>query len=659
MKTQYDRRFDHSGGVQDGTNGFLRAPNEVEDIINGRLDYTIGSIARRNGYVQYADTLEAGKNGLGLHTAKFSTGEKIIAAINDSGDTKTNVKSLSGSTWSNLTLPNDIEPSTETQIYGSIDELYIAGVDDSGNRMDIVNVKNDLTASITRNLIGAPKGRFIAEFGGSLYIMNVELDGTIHADRAYKSSAALSAITFTRGNQTAGPDNVMSVDSVRYLKAGMAIDIYDHVAGTARYSNVTISSVDKGEDTLTLPARSGALTFGTGDVNTSTDVITLSSTANFTTGTPVAITSTNTVPAPLTDDTVYYVINVSGTTIKLATTAENATAGTAFDLTSSGSGTHTIHLLYTVADNDEIYLTGRKGELCYLWNTDYPTADKADYLKIPSSLSSDNSIIGWAKSNDRLFMYTETSTHRWDRARMITRYEDIGCASHKTIRNIGDWVIWLDIDGRVNAYNDATGQHEFISKAVDKRYFNDLTASNISGATASKLKNVYKLCLGTVDGVVRRVCYDFDSNNWTRENHTRPMLQNIGSNVSGVRKNYFLDDTGKLFKDDTGNLDDDATIPLSVKFGKDYNGTDKKKDYIGWKFFGGNLAGAQARCYLDGKPDPIEIGKLTGNISELAVGNKPISGNNINLEISINSEGKPPIIDGYAPYFTLVEDNFG
>lgn len=659
MRTQFDRRFDHSGGVQDITNRFLRAGNEVEDVVNGRFDDKIGSITRRNGYEQEGDTLETGKSGLGLHEAKYSTGAKFLAAVNNTGDTETKIKHLTGTTWADLTLPTTLGDDTTVQMINSIDETYVAGIDAAGDRIDLINIENDLTATNTRNLINAPKARFIAEFGGSLYAMNVEVGGTVYPDRAYKSSQAVSVVTFTRGNLSTTSDNIMPVDSVRYLKAGMAIDIYDHVAGTARYSNVTISSVDKGEDTITLPARTGGLTFTTGNVNTTTDVITLSSTANYPTGTPVVFTSTTTVPAPLVADTIYYVINVSGTTIKVATTAANATAGTAVDLTSTGSGTHSIHLLYTVGDNDEIYLTGRKGELCYLWNTDYPTEDKSDYIKIPSGIASDSAINGWGKSNDRLFMFTETSTHRWDRAKLTTRYEDIGVGNHDTIVNIGDWLLWLDIEGRVNAYNDSTGQHEFISRAIKNKYLRDLTESNITSASAGKVDNVYKLCLGTVDGTVLRVCYDFDSNNWARENHTRPMLKHVVSNESGVRKLYFLDDTGKLFKDDIGNTDDGVTIPFSVKFGRNESGTDKMKDYIGWYWFGENLAGADVRAYTNGLPDPIDIGSLKGNIDEVRVGNKKVSGRDINMEVSIHSKGSPPRIDGYVQYFSVTEDNFG
>lgn len=661
MRISAEEHFDHSGGVQGATSWLLRAQNELEDATNARFDDEIGAATRRNGYVQEADTLELGKPGLGLHEAKFSTGAKMLAAINNSDDSETVIKYLTGTTWTDLTLPDALNPNTEVNFCDSLDETYIAGIDDNGNRMEVLNLQKDLTVSKTRNLIGAPKGRFITEYGGRLALMNVEVDGEVYPDRMYVSSPAMSVITYTRGAQNTTSDNVMAVDSVRYLKAGMSIDIYNHVTDTPIYTNLTISAVDRANDTITLPARPGSLTFTTSNVNTTSDVITLSSTSDYPTGTPVVITSTSAVPGGLTADTVYYVIKTSGTTIKLATTAANAAAGTAIDITSTGSGTHTIRLVYTVADNNEIYLADRHGELCYFWNTDYPSADKADYLKIPSGASSNSAIIGYGESNDRLFLYTDSSTHRWDQAQLRTLYKDIGCANHETIVAIGDWLIWLDSDNRVNARNDSTGQHEFISRAVRKKYMRHLTNANYAVAAAGKIDNIYKLHLGTVNGEILRLCYDFDSNNWAPETHKRNMLRHVVSDRDGSRKLYFLDNTGKLFKDDTGDLDDDDTIPYRLLYGRNNSGTISSKTYDGYYIIGHNLAGAKVRVYVDGKPDPIELKAvlLSDGYIQAKVGNKNVSGRDIKLEITHNGKGSPIVVEGYAAYLGAEENRFG
>jgi hypothetical protein len=96
----------------------------------------------------------------------------MLAAINDAGDTETKIKSLSGTTWSNLTLPNTLDDGTEINFCDSLDEVYVAGVDSAGARIVPVNIKNDLSTSDERNLLNAPKCRFMTEYGGRLYAIN-------------------------------------------------------------------------------------------------------------------------------------------------------------------------------------------------------------------------------------------------------------------------------------------------------------------------------------------------------------------------------------------------------------------------------------------------------------------------------------------------------
>lgn len=80
-----------------------------------------------------------------------------------------------------------------------------------------------------------------------------------------------------------------------------------------------------------------------------TDVITIAS-GNFynnpnltsSEGRAVTVSSSGTLPAGLAAATTYFLIGVTATTYKLATTLANAIAGTAIDITDAGSGTHTI-----------------------------------------------------------------------------------------------------------------------------------------------------------------------------------------------------------------------------------------------------------------------------------------------------------------------------
>jgi hypothetical protein len=77
-------------------------------------------------------------------------------------------------------------------------------------------------------------------------------------------------------------------------------------------------------------------------VSTTTEALTFAQPIPIDTGDGVKVSSTATVPSPLVAGTTYYAIKVTDTSYQLATTLANAFAGTAIDLTSAGSGQHTI-----------------------------------------------------------------------------------------------------------------------------------------------------------------------------------------------------------------------------------------------------------------------------------------------------------------------------
>ena len=138
----------------------------------------------------------------------------------------------------------------------------------------------------------------------------------------YKSLAAASAVTSAA---TTVPGWLVLVD----------------VVGFYRLTSVT---------TATAQATTNTLGYGdTFTADASTDIITMTSTtnipSNILTGTRVQLTTTTTLPAGLALATNYYVIKVTDSTFKLATTYANAVAGTAINITDAGTGTHTMSRL--------------------------------------------------------------------------------------------------------------------------------------------------------------------------------------------------------------------------------------------------------------------------------------------------------------------------
>lgn len=71
----------------------------------------------------------------------------------------------------------------------------------------------------------------------------------------------------------------------------------------------------------------------------------------------VQVSSSGTLPAGLSALTTYYVIKVDANTFQLATSAANASAGTAIDLTDTGSGTHSVQRLETPALEQRVIVT--------------------------------------------------------------------------------------------------------------------------------------------------------------------------------------------------------------------------------------------------------------------------------------------------------------
>ena len=113
------------------------------------------------------------------------------------------------------------------------------------------------------------------------------------------------------------------------------------VIGFYRVTSVTTATAQATTNTL---GQSATFT-----ADASTDVCTYTSTtsypSNILTGTRVRLTTTTTLPGGLATATDYYVIRVSDTTFKLATSYANAVAGTAINITDAGTGTHTVSWL--------------------------------------------------------------------------------------------------------------------------------------------------------------------------------------------------------------------------------------------------------------------------------------------------------------------------
>lgn len=111
----------------------------------------------------------------------------------------------------------------------------------------------------------------------------------------------------------------------------------------------------RGSNVVTYTAKTTprTFTFPAADVTTGTDSITEAS-HGLTTGLQVKLSSSGSLPSPLNATSNYWVIVVDANTFKLATSRANALANSPIDLSSQGTGTHTL----TVQTDFRLYTGG-------------------------------------------------------------------------------------------------------------------------------------------------------------------------------------------------------------------------------------------------------------------------------------------------------------
>jgi len=234
----------------------------------------------------------------------------------------------------------------------------------------------------------------------------------------------------------------------KYLLSGSAVTAAATVApcvvtlvdviGFYRVTTVTTTTAQATTNTL---GQSDTFTADAG-----TDVCTWTSTANFPsnilTGTRVRLTTTTTLPGGLSLATDYYVIKVSDTTFKLATSYANAIAATAINITDAGTGTHTASWLLPRYTNgagvQSIFfnpaataLGAATPNLSLGYTNSTQTASRATPTVLP---------IGKTAASNSIILYTgATGTGKYN-YQMPLQSGDAGIAQIDTIQNSTSYV---------------------------------------------------------------------------------------------------------------------------------------------------------------------------------------------------------------------------
>lgn len=198
--------------------------------------------------------------------------------------------------------------------------------------------------------------------------------------------------------------------------------------------------------TATAQATTNTLWFGdTFTADDTTDIITWTSVvnrpSNILTGTRVQLTTTTTLPAGLALATNYYVIKVTDSTCKLATSYANAVAGTAINITSTGTGTHTMSRLlprYTngagvqaiIFNPNSVALGAATPNMSLGYTNSSQVASRATPGVLP---------VGKTAASNSLVIYTGTGAGKYN-YQMPLQSGDAGIAEINTIQNSVSYV---------------------------------------------------------------------------------------------------------------------------------------------------------------------------------------------------------------------------
>lgn len=183
------------------------------------------------------------------------------------------------------------------------------------------------------------------------------------------------------------------------------------LVGFYRVTSVTTTTAQNLTNTLSA--------FSTFTADAGTDILTSTGTlgfANLFPYTRVQVSTTTTLPAGLSAATDYYVIRVSDTEIKLATSYANAVAGTAINITDAGTGTHTLNTLLP-------RYTSGAGVQAVMWNTNATAMGAATpNLSLPSYTNAAQSTgratpttlpIGKTAAANTLVLYSGTGSGKY------------------------------------------------------------------------------------------------------------------------------------------------------------------------------------------------------------------------------------------------------
>ena len=238
------RYLDFSGGVQTRSSRLLMKDNELNRGDNARYSDTLGGATRRAGYEGVGFPVSSGNKIKGMNSFFTNDGNfKLLA------NATTNIYYENGNNWTSIysSLPTSAEVDYENFLNKT---FYVGYSDQTDTYVTPMTITGDMAAPTTADMYGAPSGKYIVNYNSKLYVANCKVFGKKYTNRIYVSSVPTDAITYVNGDYK-GIYWQITVDSTRYLKAGMVVDIYGESSNAKKVDSLTIVSVDKSNERIT------------------------------------------------------------------------------------------------------------------------------------------------------------------------------------------------------------------------------------------------------------------------------------------------------------------------------------------------------------------------------------------------------------------------
>jgi len=627
-----NRQLDLSGGCQIGTSHLLRKSNEVKLTKNAIYNAKIGSAKRRDGYERVA-VVGNGTDTYGGFVYRYGSNDKVIVGSNNSDGTTGTLRYLD-SNGGLTTIISDAPASCRFQMLNDLDELYVAGASANNNYLALTNIDYTLTASTTRNVYKAPASKFIAEYNGELYAINCYVNGKYYHDRFYKSSPPLGFITQVQTDQAGLLQNIR-VDSVRYIKAGMQLDIYSSGTEARLVTGLTVVSVDKknnrfsfematlnvkDNDEIWLSGTKGKLSrFWNADYKTP-------ETADWERVPPGREAKPEFTGWGKNNNRLFLFTKNSFLKwdgANLITVSETIGCVSHETIQNIGSWTIWLHTTGVWAYNDNT------GQLQLLSRAIDPYIRAINQTNFPKASAVAVGRVYKVAVGELLpleSVTTSTSTSSTSTSSTSSSTSSTSTSSTSTSTSSFTTITTSTSSTSVSTTSSST------------------SSTSTSTTTAVSTKKVYRLC------------YDFDLNAWWTEEHKREFRFQFNHTMHGYTKPYFTDELGNLFRDETTNRDHVDPIPMEVQLGRNNFGTDQTKRYLSVLVDSENARGAQLQYSIDGGAFRT-LGQVNKNVEKLLfpTGGEIIEGRDIDFKFVHNEVGDPGVWNGVTTWWTLAE----